>query len=153
MLALRQRKDVQEKIKAHLLGPTNPFNDPIVREKSQLANKAKGYAHLCGGNGTPLPLPQQILAAALGWPTEYAVTTKRKSPYPTAYKIDIANPTLKVAIEVDGPGHLAAKIKKADAKKDALLTEMGWTVLRFKNKSVLNDLASVLKKIHAACST
>jgi very-short-patch-repair endonuclease len=55
--------------------------------------------------------------------------------YPSHYKIDIAEPKQKIAIEVDGNSHHSRKA--LDTKKDAKLRSLGWIVLRFWNRDIL----------------
>ena len=94
-------------------------------------------------------MSQRLLSQRLGWPTEYAIKTKmpRSSGYPTCYKLDIAEPTLKIGIEVDGESHNGIAAQRRDAKKDKLLSRRGWTILRFKNKEVMSDIDAVVAKI------
>ena len=91
---------------------------------------------------------------------ELAIPTRkpRGSGYPTCYKVDIGNETLRVAIEVDGQSHYSRR--SLDAKKDKLLRGLGWTVLRFSNKQVTERLAecvlmvtSTISKSHQLTST
>ena len=94
-----------------------------------------------GGNGAGMTQPQRLLSEALpDLSPEYPVTVGRgrHAGYPTAYKVDLAHPPTKLAVEVDGHSHYG-KRKVLDAKKDGLLTELGWTVLRFSNAEVTAD--------------
>ena len=115
--------------------------------------RESGYRELTGGNGTGLTVPQKLLAARLAWPTEYVIATGRKAPYPPAYKVDLASPTLMIAIEVDGNSHLSPAAKARDAKKDNLLRALGWTVLRFTNDQVLNETDDVMDEILTVMSS
>jgi hypothetical protein len=93
-----------------------------------------------GGNGRDLPLPVLYLLHALGpdWRHEYAVSLgKRKPGFPTHYKLDIAHPVRMIAIEVDGQSH-NGKRRLLDKKKDTMMVSLGWRVLRFSNKEILN---------------
>lgn len=106
-----------------------------------------------GGNGTGMTEPQKILLSELGegWISEYAIGTKnvgsRKAGYPTCYKADLANPERRIAVEIDGASHNSEK----DSKKDACLAELGWTVFRFKNLEVMQNLSRVLNIINPDC--
>jgi len=117
----------------------NPMSDPKVREKS--SRRLKEIQHkpsVHGGNGMGLTPPQQILLDVLGdeWIAEYALSLgPRTQGYPTCYKIDIANPKRKIAVEVDGHSHRSRKAQ--DQKKDEKLASLGWTVLRFWNWDIL----------------
>lgn len=94
-----------------------------------------------GGNGKPFTEPQVRLLKILGsgWRPELAVKTfkRRGSGYPHCYKIDVANETLKIGIEVDGPTHDSKAKRILDQKKDQLLATLGWKVYRVKNADAL----------------
>ena len=51
----------------------------------------------------------------------------------------------KLVIEVDGPIHLLKK--EYDANRDVIMHEWGFSVLRFTNDEVINDLDIVVNKI------
>lgn len=117
----------------------NPMTRPEVRAKVSRRLKEIGHGPSeRGGNGRGLTRPQAILLSALGpgWEAEFALSLGRRTPgYPTHYKIDVACPARRIAIEVDGPSHHSRKAQ--DAKKDAKLASLGWTVLRFWNREIL----------------
>jgi very-short-patch-repair endonuclease len=55
---------------------------------------------------------------------------------------------LRVAVELDGPQHLAdAGAYRRDRRKDQLLQENGYLVLRFLAEDVAKDLDGVLNAI------
>lgn len=91
-----------------------------------------------GGNGRGPTAHEQALVERLGagWVTSHVVATGHKSPYPHHYKIDVAHPKRMLAIEVDGGSHQSPERQAQDRKKEALLTEHGWRVLRIKNKEL-----------------
>lgn len=125
--------------------PRNPIYNPIIRAKAQTMAREKGYRHLVGGNGH-LTIPQQLLAARLGWAVEVSIATQTgHSPY--RYIADIAEPTLKIAIEIDGRSHQSAQGKQRDMEKEACLQALGWHVLRFSNTHVLSALNDVVATI------
>ena len=81
-----------------------------------------------GGNGR-ISWRQEKLWQALGepWQNEYVIKTGELRPYPPAYKIDIAQLDLKIAIEVGNwPSPRKAEWYKAN----------GWTLLHFSNRMV-----------------
>src|SRR5690606_8474470 len=83
----------------------NAMHDPasVQKMKDTLAKMGHRPAFR-GGNGKPVPMPQQRLANHLGWPTEVVIAPgDRERPY--HYRVDIAHPTMKVAVEVDGGSH------------------------------------------------
>lgn len=133
----------------------NPMKNPVWKEKARQTMLRMGHRpKVRGSNGQPMPIPQRILLAALGegWYAEHAIPTHSiglKTGYATCYKIDIANPILKISVEVDGPSHNTLLSKKRDKKKTRFLEGIGWKVLRFKNKRILQSLISVLKDIQA----
>ena len=132
----------------------NPMRKKETREKVSKTLKKIGHKPIQqGGNGKIMPIPQKILLEALGggWCAEYSVATllrgKSKEKYPTCYKIDIAHPLKKIAIEVDGTSHNSLIRREQDKKKTEFLEQLGWKVLRFKNDQILQSITSVLKDI------
>jgi len=115
------------------------MSDPNVRQKvSRILKAMKHKPSVRGGNGHGATLPQRIMHKILGskWNMEYPLSLGKRIPgYPTHYKLDLANPEKKIAIEVDGFSHRSRK--KIDQKKDAKLASFGWKVLRFWNRDIL----------------
>ena len=62
--------------------------------------------------------------------------------------IDLACRSLKIGIELDG-GHHASQIGKDDART-AYLAAQGWTILRFWNNDVMDNLDGVVTVIVTA---
>lgn len=88
-----------------------------------------------GGNGK-VARREAALQKLLGdgWQLSVVVqTTDMARPRPTHYKLDVANSTVKVNVELDGPSHSSEKARVRDARKDAYLNSQGWWVFRFKN--------------------
>lgn len=117
----------------------NPTKRPEVRAKISRTLEAMHHGPFArGGNGQGLTAPQRILLGTLGagWVAEFALSLGQRTPgYPTHYKLDIAHPVRGIAIEVDGNSHYTRRA--LDAKKDAKLATLGWTVLRFWNRDIL----------------
>lgn len=105
-----------------------------------------------GGNGCGLTAPQAELLAALGpgWVAEHIVCTDKHPGSPNHYKIDLANPSCMTAIEVDGSSHNGRR-RAADARKDAFLRSVGWTVVRVTNADALRRPHEIVKTIPAGC--
>jgi len=61
------------------------------------------------------------------------------------YIADFFSKELKLVIEVDGITHEYKQ--QEDVEKDLVLKEMGYTVLRFEDKDVLNHIETVAKEI------
>lgn len=154
MQRLHRNPHAMEKLRRYLLSDRNPFRDPAKRAEAQSKARRKlvasGYRMLNGGNGRGPTRPQRILARLLGWPTEYVVPTNGLPGYPSHYKLDIANPERRIAIEVDGQSHSSKAVRAKDIKKTRFLEARGWTVLRFRNAEVLRNLTAVLQVIQQA---
>ena len=138
----------------------NPMNRPEIREKVSKTVKERGHRPpIRGGNGTGATKPQETLFVALAErhmevKVEYAIPTgmKRKSGYPTCYKVDIAIPSARLAIEVDGNSHYAIERQKQDKKKDIFLNGLGWQVLRLRNEHVMEHLSECVELILSTIS-
>jgi len=60
---------------------------------------------------------------------------------------DFACVKSKLIIEVDGPTHDAEKDREYDERRTAILNAKGWTVVRYANDAVFDDLEEVLDDI------
>ncbi|MCB1420214.1 MAG: endonuclease domain-containing protein [Notoacmeibacter sp.] len=67
---------------------------------------------------------------------------RRQMPV-AGYIADFACPQLHLVIEVDGSQHGAPATAMKDVKRTELLGQTGWTVLRFWNDEVMNQLDAV----------
>lgn len=149
-MAKTNRKYASDRMKKH-----NPMSRADVRQRASQSLRAIGHKPtIQGGNGRPMPEPQRILSEAMGWPTEVVVKTymPRGSGYPPAYKIDVASKELMVGIEIDGESHYALVRQAQDAKKEELLSGYGWTVLRFSNKDVMQNLTRCVETVWSTIS-
>lgn len=64
------------------------------------------------------------------------------------YSIDLAIPSLKLAIECDGKSYHSSPAQKAhDRRKNVFLRKNGWRVLRFSGRQINQELSKVLFKI------
>lgn len=122
----------------------NPMARPEVREKVSRRLKAMNHQpSVRGGNGRGLTEPQRMMKEILGepWQAELSVSLGRSTPgYPTHYKLDLGNAEMRVGIELDGNSHRSRKAQ--DQKKDEKLASLGWTVLRFWNREILDWIGS-----------
>jgi very-short-patch-repair endonuclease len=156
------RKEKSERMTRHLLNPdsklrqavvkrmkeNNPSLNPQTREK--MSAKLRGRTFLSRGGNGKTTVPQEMLAKALGWEMETAIGIANvpfQSP-PTCYKVDIGNKELKIAIEVDGNSHKTKKWKFLDKRKTEILNYLGWSVLRFWNKEILEDLNLCVERVN-----
>lgn len=132
------------------------LKNPMSNHQSRLKMKAKlkEIRHKPikrGGNGQLLPLPQLALLHALGdgWEAELAIATKMRHlgiGFPTCYKVDLANQSMKLAIELDGGSHCSLERKAQDLKKTDFLTSQGWSVYRVSNQRAL-ELYSTFESV------
>lgn len=120
----------------------NPMSNNQTRQR--LREKLREIKHRPikrGGNGQLLPLPQLALLHALGegWESELPVRTMTGSGsgYPSHYKIDIANITMMIGIELDGGSHCSLERREQDARKTELLSSLGWSIYRVSNQEAL----------------
>lgn len=133
----------------------NPMSDPAVRAKMSASLRARGHRPpVRGGNGRGMTEPQRLLAEALGsgWEAEYVIPTRagRRGGLPTHYKVDIAHPTMLIAVEVDGQSHYSRRAE--DDRKTEFLAGLGWTVLRFSNRDVMADTADCARTVWSTTS-
>jgi len=131
----------------------NPSARPEVRAKVSATLRRIGHKPTVrGGNGKGPTIPQRALHEALGegWYMEYAVSLGfKRAGYPTSYKLDIANPSLMVGVEVDGSSHRIMTRRGQDQKKDSMLASLGWRVVRFTNEVVMASVRAVADEITA----
>ncbi|AKU99709.1 DNA methylase, putative [Labilithrix luteola] len=66
------------------------------------------------------------------------------------YIVDFACTKVRLVVEVDGPYH--EERSRPDARRDAALGRLGWHVLRVSDREVLEELASVVTRIHTAAT-
>jgi very-short-patch-repair endonuclease len=69
-----------------------------------------------------------------------------------AYIADFACVSKKLVIEIDGEYHLKPEQQEYDKARTDYLKEMGFTVLRFTNNDVLENIGEVLKVILKECN-
>ncbi len=63
------------------------------------------------------------------------------------YIVDFYCASEKLVIELDGAIHNTPHAQEYDAKRTKILNELGYTVIRFENKMVFENLESVLSEI------
>ena len=104
----------------------------MKRSKVDLEKRARGVEYA--------PMSKWELWFAK-WLLEANITGFKHSYAFGVFNLDFAFPENKVAIEIDGGGwHSSARKQLQDAKKEAYLTEQGWTLYRvssngYKNKT------------------
>lgn len=126
---------------------------------SSIGNKTKKsketFNAIKGGNGRGLTIPQEILFNRLSkdtWESEMVVTIpkdlKLKYNTPNNYKVDIGSNLYKIAIEIDGESHNNTNSKIRDNKKNNVLDELGYKVIRFTNKEIIKDIDEISYKLN-----
>lgn len=152
-MARTNRQHASERMKRN-----NPMKRPESKAKMTATMKAMGHAPTVrGGNGRPLPVAEAMLIALfadMGFEGQSVIPTRqpRGSGYPTCYKIDCGNPSLKLGLEAEGVSHTMLSRQEQDRKKDAFLAGLGWTVLRFTNAQILSDPGSVVTTVLSTIS-
>ena len=64
------------------------------------------------------------------------------------YIVDFYCPKAKLIIELDGSQHYEADYQEKDALRDAELTSLGFTVMRFSNAEVYFEIEAVVEQIY-----
>ena len=99
------------------------------------------------GNGTGPTVTEAEALSKLGrgWIWNHAVATKNgQRPY--HYKIDVAQPSKKMAIEIDGRSHVGRQV--ADCRKDKWLRSHGWRLIRITNEQAVKlSACELLRKL------
>ncbi|MFQ5891455.1 MAG: endonuclease domain-containing protein [Candidatus Methanofastidiosia archaeon] len=119
-------------------------------KKIHRSRRGKTWLGERGGNGFVTD-PQLLLSKLLKLPMEYSIkTTKVKHLFqslPNCYKVDLAIPKEKIAIEVDGGSHKLKKQRFLDHRKTEVLNLLGWKVIRFWNEDVMDNTEKVIRRI------
>ena len=130
----------------------NPMHDDETRERmAATLRRVKHRPKVRGGNGHPITEPQRVLAEMLGWPTEVSIAPS-DGMRPYHYKADIAHPTMKVCVEVDGGSHQARDRQEQDQRRDARLAACGWITLRFSNRAAMERTAECAEAVWSTTS-
>lgn len=131
----------------------NPMHSDDTRAAMAHTMRIRGHCpKVRGGNGHGMTVPEQTLSNATGLFPFIVPTGGRNHGYPTHYKLDLANPKVKLAIEIDGGNHCTLRTKAADARKEDFLEQRGWTVLRFSNSAVMNNLEACVQMVTSTTS-
>ena len=138
----------------------NPMWNEESRKRASESLKRIGHKPpVRGGNGTGMTEPQKKLLGLLGegWKSELPIGVgaglREEYRAPNVYKLDLGNKELKLGIECDGNSHGMLARRQQDAKKDAVLGLLGWTVLRFRNERIMNETDLVMGEIMSTVST
>ncbi len=78
---------------------------------------------------------------------------KFKRQYPIGnYIVDFAAPDIKLIIELDGGQHNETQNKKYDEERTIFLSSLGFTVIRFWNNEINENIEGVYDKIYKTIS-
>lgn len=135
----------------------NPMRNAATREKVSASLRRMGHGpRVRGGNGTGPTRAEATLSEVFPEAvSQFVVRTKgaEGEKLPNHYKVDLAFPGKRLAVEVDGHSHNSLSRKAQDAKKARALESLGWAVLRFTNQQVADDLEGVSSTISACLAT
>lgn len=116
-----------------------PFQKTIRNTLPELLDRAKQM------RGEPTPaeakLWEQLQNRQLG-----GLRFRRQHPV-NAYILDFWCPACKLVVELDGSAHDTPQAKEHDAARQEHLQSYGYTILRFSNERVTNELPVVLNEI------
>lgn len=80
----------------------------------------------------------------LKWDEKYLII-REKSVFP--YFLDFAFENEKVDVEVDGSQHLLPERKESDEKRDRMLIDNGWVIIRISENEVKNNIENCINII------
>lgn len=138
----------------------NPLLDPNVRakidyeiigEKNSKRMKEQYKLNKCkSGWRKREPTETEIILSnylkEMGFVSEHKIiATELKIKGLTTYYLDLAHIEKKICVEIDGLSH--RKRTESNKRKDWFLQTKGWTILRFENNEILNDLFGVIEKV------
>lgn len=129
------------------------------QNRTKIKNNSVGftgnYKKLRGGNGklSPTELLVYDFMLAIGFKYNYAIGMKElkqlepDSRFANNYKPDFTHLDKKICIELDGHTHNSSVGKQKDIKKEYALNFYGFTVYRFDNNYILNNLELFKKDV------
>ena len=80
-----------------------------------------------------------------GWTAQHRVKTSAPRGMPSKFDLDFALPERKLFVEIDGSVHRLRK--ERDARRDAMLAELGWTGLRLPSDLVASDMEAAIHRV------
>jgi len=123
----------------------NPMRDPGVRDRATREirrmmerGEIEPYGGRNHGNGSTRTKVERRAHEALkdlGFMPEFVIGIGRgkwRPGLPKNYRIDLANPEAKIAIELDGGSHSTKTRRERDQRKDRFLKREGWKVIRLR---------------------
>ena len=110
---------------------------------TQCAERAHGSRQNC--TSSERKLWEAISAKKLG------IAFRRQVPIAGRYIVDFLAPTVRLVVEVDGGYH--CRRGAADARRDRVLQQLGYRVLRLEATLVMQGLPTALERIWLALQT
>lgn len=151
-LSSKTMSKTNQKYASERMKKNNPMFNPVCVEK--MKKKMKGRTFLSrGGNGFMTKQQLKLWKAldlkeeTLEYPIKTALVKAQFQSLPNYYSPDIGIKEIKLAIEIDGKTHKLKKWKFLDKRKTAVLNALGWTVLRFWNEEVDEDLEKCVEMV------
>lgn len=123
----------------------------LQRKRKELGiNPYAGYG--IGFNPTPSEAVIRAFFPDAKYNYPFPTGMSSKLGHPGVYVIDFAWPDIKLAVEADGNYHQTMVQRQKDSARDNFFTGLGWTVLRFSNKTILNETTAVKGAIQSTIS-
>ena len=113
------------------------------KRQTLLAERAHGLRQYC--TSSERKLWEAISAKKLG------IAFRRQVPIAGKYIVDFLAPTVRLVVEVDGGYH--CRRGAADARRDRVLQQLGYRVLRLEATLVMRGLPTALERIWLALQT
>lgn len=104
-------------------------------------NRRNARKMRCAMTGAELKLWNELRAHRL-----MGLGFRRQMPI-AGYIVDFACAEKKIIVEIDGSQHADDEQSKLDKLRSDKLTSLGWTVLRFWNDDVMNDIDGVCRHV------
>lgn len=123
-------------------------NDPDFIQEHRLIRTSERMQCLARELRQRMTPAERVLWQALRGHQLDGLQFRRQHPFRFCI-VDFYCPARRLVVEVDGPIHLAER--EADARRDAILADLGLRVLRVTNDEVLGDLPGTLERIRRAC--
>ena len=127
-----------------------PWSD-AHRERMSQERKGTTFLPFRGGNGTGMAPTEALIAPLMpeGFTWNYVIPSGGFGlGYPSNYKLDFADPSRMVCLEVDGPSHRTRKGQERDKRKTERLLFLGWTLRRIDNEKAWSLYSTSRLKEH-----
>ena len=132
----------------------NPKISRRAKEDYASGKRISAFAKIPGARNPgsqPSEKRMKELLEPLGWTNEFIVRTglPRKKGNALYYRVDFAKPNHRLYVELDGSIHHTTRQKERDARRDRVLSKLGWKGLRILEQDFLEDPKATIDKIVA----